>query len=310
MTTANYVRRYCERFGFALTWTPPGQKGPRHAGWNLETNAIRDPNHAHEFWTQHPHCGVGVLLGFSGLVSLDVDDIPRSREVLAEFDVELDVIEAPRIVGNPAKFRLMFKAPDAVLTHRTLSWPQQQDSRKSFVVFELRAGTVSDALPPSIHVGTGEPYRWATPPHNGFPPLPDALLALWLDWENTERQGKARCPWWIPPAPTPRPVVPYPRPADAPNVIAEFNARHDVVTILEANGYQRRGKRFASPDTNHAPGVVLLESGRVYCHHAGDRLGGGKAHDAFDVYVQLVHNGNVRAAVRTVAEALGIGRRA
>ncbi len=70
----------------------------------------------------------------------------------------------------------------------------------------------------------------------------------------------------------------------------------------------RRGKRFASPDTLHAAGIVLMESGRVYCHHAGDPLSGEHAHDTFDVYRLLEHGGDFRAAIRAAAQTLGFNR--
>lgn len=309
MSAAAYARRYCE-IGFALTWSPPGQKGPRHAGWNLPANAIRDPQRAFDFWRAHPDRGIGALLGPSGLVSLDVDHVAHTREILAAFRVDLDDLAAtaPRIVGNPEKFRLVYRAPAELLAHRTLSWPQREDPRKGFAVFELRAGAVSDALPPTIHVGTGKPYRWATPPRAGFPALPAALLELWLAWPRFEREARALCPW-APPPPPARSRTHCASRATGESVIAKFNEAHDAAAILEAHGYRRQGRRFASPDTKHAAGVVMLESGKVFCHHAGDPLGGGKALDAFDLYARLEHGGDVRAAVRSAAQALGLGNR-
>jgi hypothetical protein len=40
--TVRYAKRYCE-LGLALTWTAPGAKGPRHAGWNRPEHAITAP---------------------------------------------------------------------------------------------------------------------------------------------------------------------------------------------------------------------------------------------------------------------------
>jgi putative DNA primase/helicase len=248
------------------------------------------------------------LLGFSGVVSLDIDHVEHSRTVLTAFNIDLDELAetTPRIIGNPAKFRLMFSAPAALeLVHKTLSWPQPEDLRKGFAVLELRAGPVSDALPPTTHVGTRKPYRWAIPPRDGFPPLPESVLALWQDWPNFEREARALCPW-APPPPDPAPSAKPARSADEPSVIFEFNAQHDVASILAEHGYKRRGKRFVAPDSSHAPGLILLESGRVRSYHAGDVLGGGKARDAFDVWATLVHGGNVTEAVKAAAKLLGL----
>lgn len=308
MSVSAYSRRYAE-MGLALTWSPFGHKGPRHHGWNDPANAITDPEKAAQYWTQNPEHGIGVLLAPSGLVSLDVDHVEHTRDVLGSFNIDLDRIEAPRIVGNPARFRLIFRAPKTELRHRTLSWPQQYDPRKSFALFELRAGNISDALPPTRHVGTGGRYTWGVPPTAGFPELPMPLLDLWIDWQDLEPVMRSLCPW-APPPPQPsakairrEPVSPQ------DSVIAQFNDAYDPAAILEAHGYRRMGNRFASPDTSHAAGIVLLDGGRVYCHHAGDILGGGKALDAFDLYARLNHNGNVREAVKSAAKTMGMDRR-
>jgi putative DNA primase/helicase len=305
-TIARYAARYAE-LGFALTWTPAGAKGPRHPGWNLAENAITTPSAALRHWTQNPTHGVAALLSFSGLVSLDIDETSLSRQVLAALDVDLDALAArtPCIVGRPGTFRLMFKAPAAELKHRSAKWPKQDEPRKSFVLFELRAGAIADTLPPTIHPKTGQPYRWAIPPRDGFPPLPDRLLELWQDWPTTEQAVLAGCPWWTPPAPCRAATTTRTKPA-GDSVIDQFNAAHDLSTVLEAYGYRRTGKRFASPDTHHAPGLVLLDDGRVYCHHAGDALGDGKPHDVFDIFTVFEHAGDTRAAVRAAARILGL----
>jgi putative DNA primase/helicase len=107
----------------------------------------------------------------------------------------------------------------------------------------------------------------------------------------------ALCPWAPPPKPVPA----------RPSVIAEFNAAHDIVAIIEAHGYERRGeKRFAAPGSSHAAGIVLLDSGKLFCHHAGDPLSDEHALDAFDCYRKLQHNGDYRAAVRAAAQVLGM----
>lgn len=308
VTHAHYAARYCERFGAALTWTPHGEKGPRHPGWNLATIAIKDAATAAAFWRAHPDYGIGVLLSYSGLVSLDIDHAEHSRAIFSHFGIDLDQLRkhSPCIIGNPAKFRLMFEAPAGIeLRHRTMMWPKPENVAKGFAVFELRAGPISDALPPTIHVGTGKPYRWAIPPRNGFPPLPARILELWQDWPAFNRQALTLCPWAPPPKEAPKPKARTHVPA-RDSVIDAFNAAHHVAAILEAHGCQRRGKRFASPDTQHAAGIVLMESGKAFCHHAGDPLSGEHACDAFDCFRLLGHGGDFRSAVKAAAHALGM----
>lgn len=305
--TARFAARYTE-LGMALTWTLPGEKGPRHRFWNLPENAITTPAAALRHWTQNPSHGIAALLAPSGLVSLDIDESALSRQVLAALGIDLDALAAgtPCIVGRPDAFRLMFKAPHVDLKHRIARWPKRDKPRESFVLFELRAGAIADTLPPTIHPKTGKPYRWAIPPRDGFPPLPNRLLELWQDWPATEQVVLAACPWWTAPEPR-KPSKISTKPAGE-SVIDQFNAAHDLAAVLESYGYKRTGKRFASPDTQHAPGLVLLDDGRVYCHHAGDPLGDGKPHDVFDVFRLFEHAGDTRAAVKAAAHILGLNQ--
>jgi putative DNA primase/helicase len=304
---ARFAERYCE-IGLALTWTPPGEKGPRHTGWNRVENAVTTPAAARHYWSENTAHGIAALLGPSNLVSLDVDDEERSHVVLRHFNIGLDELRrtAPCILGR--HFRLVYRAPDVELKHRTMVWPKQVNPGASAVILEMRAGSISDTLPPTMHPGTGQPYRWENPPRDGFPPLPNALLDLWLDWSATSRAALALCPW----APAPKETPPArPRTSASPreSVIAAFNAAHDVAAILQAHGYLQRGKRFLSPESGHAAGIVLMEGGKAFCHHAGDLLSGEHCLDAFDVYRLLQHRGDYRSAVSAAARALNLDHR-
>ena len=305
MTTNALVARFAERYrahGLVLLSTAPGTKFPCYPGWNRPENAIA-PN----FWRTHPRHGIATLLGPSGLVSIDVDNEPIAESTMLNFGVDLRKLRAhgPCIVGR--HYRLLFQKPAIELRHRSVTWPRRDDPRFGSVIFEFRAGSISDTLPPTIHPGTGNPYRWENPPRNGFPPLPQRLIELWMDWPEFHRKALALCPW----APLPKPTPPLRTRTHEPgraSVIDVFNDTHDVAEILEQHGYVRRGKRFASPDTEHAAGIFLTPGGRIYCHHAGDPLSSEHAHDAFDVYRLLEHDGDFRAAVRAAAQSLGLGR--
>jgi putative DNA primase/helicase len=297
------VARYAERYqahGLSLLKTAPGQKHPAYASWNRPENAI-PPN----YWRTHPSDGIAALLAPSSLVSIDVDDEAVAEPLMQTFGVDLRELRmsGPCIVGR--HYRLMYRRPDVELKHRTVKWPKKEEPRCSSVILELRAGLISDTLPPTIHPSTGKPYRWENPPRNGFPPLPPRLLELWLEWPEFNRQALELCPWAPPPKPALPPRTRMREPGRA-SVIDVFNAAHDVAEILEQHGYQRRGKRFASPGTEHAAGIVLTDDGRVFCHHAGDPLSSDHAHDAFDIYRLLQHGGNFQSAVKAAAEALGL----
>lgn len=107
-----------------------------------------------------------------------------------------------------------------------------------------------------------------------------------------------------PAAPLPPREAPSPRPGL--DVIGAFNAANDVTAMLAQRGYRRIGRRFLPPTSaSGIPGVVLLDDGRVYCHNGSDKLGDGKAHDAFDLLSILDHGGDDRAALKAAYRALG-----
>ncbi|MEF0146193.1 bifunctional DNA primase/polymerase [Pseudomonas guariconensis] len=248
-TTAAWARRYIETFGLALVPIEPGEKGPKGHAWNQPGGYFTDADVAEAFWQSHPSHNLGVVLGPGRVCSLDVDDVQWTRQVLARMlgmDVDALADAYPTTVGNPARFRIMFRAPDGVdLSRHSLVWPNQADPDgsilkalttqvkaakdacdsgreaalrmaaepfKKITVFELRAGLVQDVLPPSIHPGTGKPYTWRTPPSaDGLPELPPELLAIWQEWDQFKLKAEAICPWLPKAAPAPRPVAHRPR---------------------------------------------------------------------------------------------------
>lgn len=306
MNTAAWAERYVERFGFALV--PLRGKVPIGEGWNLDENLLRTPAAARAYFTRNPRDSVGACLEPSGLASLDADDPDSARRVLAAEGIDLDALIAttPTIMGRAP--RLEFAAPsDVKLTRKAIVWPARSEGEKPVTVLELRAGRVQDALPPSIHPDTDKPYRWVTAPRNGFAMLPEALLRLWLNFDAFKHRARNLCPWADPePEPAIQPPRQNPEPR-GPSVISAFNEAHDAVTILEAHGYLRAGRqRWKSPNGHGVAGVVVLPSGKVYCHHASDGLTDGHAHDAFDLYRLFDHGGDFRAAVKAAAVVLGM----
>jgi Bifunctional DNA primase/polymerase, N-terminal len=306
MNTAAWAERYLERFGFKLV--PLHGKTPIRAGWQLDENLLCSPGAAREYFGRNPRDNMGACLEPSRLVSVDADHPEGAQLVLAAEGIDLDalIVATPTIIGRAP--RLEFRAPHPPLGRKAIAWPPRAAGEKPVTVLELRAGRVQDVLPPSIHPDTKQPYRWITPPRDGFPPLPESLLRLWQNFDAFKHRARNLCPWADPePEPAPQP----PRRIQArtgPSVIAAFNDAHDVVAILESHGYQREGKRWKSPNGHNLAGVVVLPSGKVYCHHTSDPLGDEKAHDAFDLFRVFDHGGDYRAAVKAAAQALGLGR--
>lgn len=90
-------------------------------------------------------------------------------------------------------------------------------------------------------------------------------------------------------------------------VIGQFNQKYDLASILERNGYEKRGNRYLAPaSTSGLPGVHIFENGRCYSHHANCPLNDGHSHDAFSVFCILEHGGDIKGAVKAAAEGLGL----
>ena len=344
---ATWAKRYINTFDLALVSIEPGEKAPKGLGWNKPGGYITDAATAEAFWQRNPNHNLGVVLGPSRVCSLDVDDVQWTRHVLYELlGVDLDAMALvyPTIVGNPARFRVLFKLPEGIeLTRHSLSWPNEKDpdgsihkglmdkakaakeqgdgvgeaaarteaeEYKRFTVFELRAGLVQDVFPPSIHPGTGKPYTWRTPPNaaDGLPTLTDELLSVWQNWDFFKRDAEAACPWAIKPTTPPAKVAKRPAAAvgQRPSVIDEFNRCHDIEELLRSRGYIKRGSKWLYPQSSTGlPGVTISE-GKVYSHHGADPLANGHQNDAFEVFCLLEHGGDQSKAVKDAARMMGM----
>lgn len=345
---SEYARAYVGDYGMCVVDIPPGGKGPARKDWNKEGGYFTNADQAEAFWTKNPNHNMGVVLGPSRVCSLDVDHVEYTRHVLLNvLDLHLDDLAAvyPTLVGNPERFRLMFRVPEGVeLSRHSLVWPNPLDPDGSkhklataalkqaeatgnaalgaemrakqkklapVTVFELRGGLVQDVLPPSIHPDTGKPYFWRTKPSaDGLPELPKELLTIWNNWEIFKPLGQGACEWAPAPkerpAPKAKPSRPAPGPSGSTDVVGAYNDAHDVEQLLAAHGYKRRGKKWLYPgSTTGLAGVTVVE-GKVYSHHGADPLANGHMNDAFDVFCLLEHDGDQKAATKAAAKALGI----
>lgn len=312
-STAAYASAYCRRYGIAIVPLPPRTKRPLANNWGNEV--ITDAAAAAEFFTKHPDWNMGAALGPSGLCSLDVDDLDATAEIFAEFGWNLEELRAnyPTIQGRPGGMRIMFRVPAGVaLAYHALTWPKKSGAGR-MTVFELRAAQDQqrqDVLPPSIHPDTGEPYQWLTKPNGTIPEPPDFLLQIWKNWDALKPQMQAVCPW----APRQEPPKPARQaaPREGASVIDTYNASTSIEQALSRYGYKQQGKRWLSPHSGTGlPGVSVFDDNRCWIHHASDPLcsdESGQPVGPFDLFQHYEHGGDMRKAVRTAAESLGMQR--
>lgn len=312
-TTAAYARAYCAKYKLAIVPLPPRTKRPLANNWGNEV--ITDPDKAAEFFTKNPDWNMGAALGPSSLCSLDVDDIDATRAIFDEFGWNLDALRDghPTIQGRPGGFRIMFRVPAGVaLAYHALTWPKKSGDGR-MTVFELRAAQDQqrqDVLPPSIHPDTGAPYVWLTKPNGNIPEPPDFLLQIWKNWDSLKPQMQGVCHWA--PKPVPKPAKQPAAPREGASVIETYNAAHSVEEALSRYGYKQQGKRWLSPHSGTGlPGVTVFDDNRCWIHHASDPLcsdESGQPVGPFDLYQHYEHNGDMRKAVRTAADQLGMQR--
>lgn len=312
MTASEICARYCADLGWSLVTIPAGSKAPRGMGWQRPEQAISTADAARQYWDQNPEHNVGLLHSASGTVALDIDNVEWTRIIFDGMGLDYDQImaTAPRIVGRKDRGKALFKAPRNLdLSRRAISWPKPSGGG-SEVVFELRGGATQDVLPPSIHPDTGNPYTWEGPSvWDGLPELPAPILTIWKEWDRFRPQMIDLCPWKPAPEFSP-PRKPKPS-GDRVSVIDGYNAANGIHDALQRYGYKRCGaaNRYLSPNsTSKLAGVVVFDDDRAYSHHASDPFDGAHTFDAFDLYCQYEHGGNVANAVKSAGEFLGITR--
>lgn len=169
------------KHGWVLCPIPRGAKGPTAPGWQLRDRAVDTVSRA-----QNLHENVGLCHAYSGTCAVDLDDVEAASAFLLTHAIDVKaLLNAPDAVriesGRPNRAKLLYRLPAGV---------EPLPSRKlAGGALELRCGTskgttAQDALPPSVHPGTGAPYRWEYGDEllgswRSPPELPAEILALW-----------------------------------------------------------------------------------------------------------------------------------
>ncbi|MFA7167667.1 MAG: DUF3987 domain-containing protein [Sphaerochaetaceae bacterium] len=302
------AREYVRDLGWALVPIPPNTKGPNQPGWNAPENLITTEE-ACSFWESHPTWNMGAQLQESGIVVLDIDNVEYTKLLFSAFGLDYDTVlaGAPRIKGKDGHDKAIFSAPDIELSRKALSWPYKDDPKKQITVIEFRAGPIQDVLPPSMHPDTKRPYEWVHKPYDAIPDLPKKILTIWKEWDRFKPQLRSVCPWAV------KDTIPQPQrrktSAGGDSIIKEFNAHNDVESLLRQYGYTRVSEnRYLSPfSSSGLAGVIVFPAEqRIFSHHASEPFDTEHSLDAFDLYCQFEHNGNVTAACRALRQDAGI----
>ena len=88
------------------------------------------------------------------------------------------------------------------------------------------------------------------------------------------------------------------------SVIDEYNNRVFIQDELRQRGYEQHGDRWKRPGGKSLS--VYVNEGRSFHHSSNDPLSDGYYHRPFDVFCELEHGGDCKAAVKAAAELLGM----
>jgi hypothetical protein len=229
------VTRYIS-LGLSLVEIPHGSKAPKTREW--QKNTVSDLDRAKAVWSMPRN--IGLDHAHSGTCCLDPDDMPHTHEAFEAIGLPLDDYlnaDTPKIKGAKG-IKPVFKMPKGVtLETKKLAWHYQEDGkRKARTIFELRGAGGQDVLPPSLHPD-GIHYQWVDGYPNSyedFLELPLELLNLWQRWE-----------FYLPIMQSVSPYFKVPKmdrkiKGETSDIIQQFNASVDLVTLLEGYGYARK----------------------------------------------------------------------
>ena len=288
--------------GLHLVAMNEGSKGPTTANWHTEGVNVNQLNERQN---------IGLIHNLSSTCSIDIDSRDDAVKVFQNY-LGLNPIEMKKVYpcyrGKRDGIKFLFKMPN--IEHVGIKKLTYKNDADIVTVFELRGSTtgtgVQDLLPPSLHP-LGHRYEWINPLPSQFadiPELPERLVELWQNWD-IEEKAMLNCLGYFKPETVKRQLEPN---VDSVDIIERFNSTYTVEQILVKHGYEKKGEnRFLSPHSQtKTPGVIILEDGTIYSHHAGDLLGDGHSHDAFDVERILSANGDWKTAFNNARSDLGM----
>ena len=281
--------------GFKLCALQPQRKWPVGNSWQINPVTAIDASAG----------GYGVILGANGLCSLDPDNVEPAREGLQRCGFDLETLMNAGVRASSSRpgsgGRSTFKVP-AHLANR-LCWLTFK-TKSLGTILELRAQSTNlqDCLPGTVYfTRNGEgPYEQHYANQRTLdeaPEPPPKLVEWWLRMSEDLRYFHGQQQLFCGPhvqlaISTENGSLAFPSDSRM-----EFNAAHEVTTILEKHDYKSDfNERWAPPTATGAPCVRLIPNtaGLWQSDHASDPLHG--TFDAWTANVVLNHQGDVAAA--------------
>jgi hypothetical protein len=110
--------------------------------------------------------------------------------------------------------------------------------------------------------------------------------------------------------PKPEKLKPKHPPTNNGTLIDRFNSLFGVESVLEKYRYQKRGRKWLSPNSESKQPGVTVDDGKWFSCHGNDADIGrptpaGTFGDAFDLFVYYEHNGNRIDAMKAAGQMIG-----
>ena len=239
-----------------------------------------------------------------GLLIIDFDDArfyPAWRELVGSLAEGLPVQRTGREGGG---YQVWLRCPEPGHNDKLAYIPDESEESGRRVAIETRGEGGYAVAPGSLHP-SGRRYEAVAGDFANIPTIPqaqaDSLLAAArkLDEAPHTRQEMERREAAAKTCPEYRGES-----NGQGSVIDAYNERTAIEEALESHGYIRAGQRWKRPGGT-SPSVTVSE-GRSFHHSSNDALSDDYWHRPFDLFCQLEHGGDCRAAVKAAAELLGL----
>lgn len=267
------------KMGFVLIPLPFAKKCCYIKGWPQGKGNISTIEEC-EYFRDNPVSNMGVNLGFSDILIVDIDHKPSFIEFCKTYGLE------ELLTTSTMGIKSHRENSGKLIFHKPQEWRGRYHKVTEFggydgCVCEFRCGEgLQDVLPPSVHPDTGKRYELVNE-ECGIAELPQSVRAFWEDWDKNA-YVKDHVSEKYNAYPTEYKENDY-------NNLQWLRERLDLRSeLLEYGAEQKSSDRWVSPysKTKTAGIYTFDDNATFYCHNQSDpNFGDGRAHNVLDVWL-------------------------
>lgn len=273
---------------------------------NPNTNLTMSDDELEERFAQNQN-GIGCILGRSGLVTVDIDDLETFENIFGEIQQkQIDRFGESFLLsgtlcsksGNDNSAKYWFVKPENLeLEHKELCFGEN-------TIFELRASCKNqDLLPPSRYKDTDKKYQWSG---GNFPkPMPPSLIDLWLNFDAYAAELKLYNPnyreellneW------NKKYTFQKASSFRQNKHIEQWIREHPLKTMLKEYGFvEHKNGRYSLPYKNNQ-GIQICQDGDRFWSYSESSPFKNHPANSFDLLVEYEYKGDYDKAFKHVIE--------